>query len=71
MRDELADRPLTEPHPSRLSPDHPGRERILAAHAAAIPGPVTRVELPGAHDLKGQDAAVCEAVVRWLATLGT
>ncbi len=42
----------------------------LAEHAAAIPGPVTRVELPGAHDLKGQDAAVCEAVVRWLATLG-
>jgi len=43
----------------------------LAEHTAVIPGPVTRVELPGAHDLKGQDAAVCEALVAWLATIGT
>ncbi|ARU52093.1 dienelactone hydrolase [Cellulosimicrobium cellulans] len=43
----------------------------LTEHAAAIPGPVTRVELPGAHDLKGQDAAVCDALVAWLATLGS
>jgi predicted alpha/beta-hydrolase family hydrolase len=43
----------------------------LTEHTAAIPGPVTRVELPGAHDLKGQDGAVCEALVAWLATLGT
>lgn len=42
----------------------------LTEHTAAIPGPVTRVELPGAHDLKGQDAAVCEAIVTWLGTLG-
>ncbi|MFI7437098.1 DUF5522 domain-containing protein [Micromonospora haikouensis] len=32
----LAGRPLTEPHPSRLPPDHPHRGRILAAHAAAL-----------------------------------
>ena len=32
----LAPRPLTEPHPSRLPADHPGRERVLAAHAAAL-----------------------------------
>jgi predicted alpha/beta-hydrolase family hydrolase len=41
----------------------------LAEHVAAIPGPATRVELTGAHDLKGKDAAVCEAVVAWLGTL--
>ena len=32
----LADRPLTEPHPSRLSPQHPARAEILAEHAAAL-----------------------------------
>ncbi|MGC4805498.1 DUF5522 domain-containing protein [Micromonospora sp. DT233] len=32
----LAPRALTEPHPSRLPPQHPGRSRILAAHAAAL-----------------------------------
>jgi hypothetical protein len=32
----LADRPLTEPHPSRLPLEHPDRERILAAHADAL-----------------------------------
>ncbi|HEX5595244.1 MAG TPA: DUF5522 domain-containing protein [Micromonosporaceae bacterium] len=32
----LAPRPLDQPHPSRLAPDHPGRGRILAAHAAAL-----------------------------------
>ena len=31
-----ADRPLTEPHPARLAPDHPRRAEILAAHAAAL-----------------------------------
>ncbi|WP_341719685.1 DUF5522 domain-containing protein [Micromonospora sp. FIMYZ51] len=35
-RRRLAARPLTEPHPSRLSPEHPERERILAAHADAL-----------------------------------
>jgi hypothetical protein len=32
----LADRPLTEPHPERLPLDHPGRELVIAAHAAAL-----------------------------------
>jgi hypothetical protein len=32
----LAPRPLTEPHPSRLGPDHPDRAAILAGHAAAL-----------------------------------
>jgi len=31
-----ARRPLTEPHPDRLAPDHPGRAEILAAHAEAL-----------------------------------
>ncbi|KUJ48900.1 MULTISPECIES: DUF5522 domain-containing protein [Micromonospora] len=35
-RRPLAKRPLTEPHPSRLPLEHPERERILAAHAAAL-----------------------------------
>jgi hypothetical protein len=34
--DELADRPLTEPHPSRLPSDHPSRAAILECHAAAL-----------------------------------
>jgi hypothetical protein len=29
-------RPLSEPHRSRLSPNHPGRAAILAAHAEAM-----------------------------------
>jgi hypothetical protein len=32
----VADRPLTEPHPSRLPLDHPRRAAILAAHADAL-----------------------------------
>ncbi len=32
----LADRPLTEPHPSRLAPDHPSRAEILSRHAQAL-----------------------------------
>ncbi|MEU4621500.1 DUF5522 domain-containing protein [Actinoplanes sp. NPDC023801] len=32
----LAPRALTEPHPSRLAPDHPHRAEILASHAAAL-----------------------------------
>ncbi|MGQ0803924.1 MAG: DUF5522 domain-containing protein [Actinomycetota bacterium] len=32
----MAQRPLTEPHPSRLPPDHPRRDEILAAHEAAM-----------------------------------
>ncbi|MGW4467018.1 DUF5522 domain-containing protein [Micromonospora sp. NPDC004704] len=44
----LAPRPLDQPHPSRLAPDHPLRSSILAAHADALaagqagyPDPVT------------------------------
>ncbi len=33
---ELASRPLGEPHPSRLAPDHPFRHEILARHEAAM-----------------------------------
>jgi hypothetical protein len=29
-------RSLTEPHPTRLAPDHPRRDAILAAHATAL-----------------------------------
>lgn len=35
-RNELAERALTEPHPSRLTPDHPRRQAILRAHATAL-----------------------------------
>ncbi|MGW0502044.1 DUF5522 domain-containing protein [Micromonospora sp. NPDC003241] len=35
-RKPLAARPLREPHPSRLSPGHPGRAGIIAAHDAAL-----------------------------------
>ena len=34
--DELADRPLTEPHPERLDRTHPRYDEILARHAAAM-----------------------------------
>jgi hypothetical protein len=32
----LADRPLTQPHPSRLPRSHPAYDQILAAHEAAM-----------------------------------
>jgi hypothetical protein len=32
----LAARPLTDPHPDRLSPDHPDYEAIVRAHAEAL-----------------------------------
>lgn len=35
-KDELAARPLTEPHPSRLPLDAPSRREILSAHEAAL-----------------------------------
>ncbi len=51
-----------------VSGDHDpfGTPDELAAHAAAIPGPVTYVTLPGAHDLRGRDADVADAVADWL-----
>ena len=33
---ELADRPLRQPHPRRLPPDHPQHAAIIAAHDAAL-----------------------------------
>ncbi|MFV2143606.1 alpha/beta family hydrolase [Isoptericola sp. G70] len=43
-----------------------GSPAELAAHTGAIPGLVTRVTLPGAHDVRNQDDAVAEAVADWL-----
>jgi len=34
--EQLADRPLTEPHPDRLAPGRPDYAEILAAHGAAL-----------------------------------
>ncbi len=34
--EQLADRPLTEPHPDRLSPDDPAFARIIRSHTAAL-----------------------------------
>ncbi len=34
--DRLADRGLDQPHPTRLAPDHPRRDEILAAHHHAV-----------------------------------
>ncbi len=36
MADQLSERPLSEPHPSRLAPDTLGYNEILVAHAAAL-----------------------------------
>lgn len=46
-----------------------GTPAELAAHAAAIPGTVTSVTLPGAHDLRGKDDDVAAAVAAWVAAL--
>lgn len=43
-----------------------GTPEELAEHSAAIPGKVTRVALPGAHDLRGKDAEVARAVAAWI-----
>jgi hypothetical protein len=34
--EQLADRPLTEPHVDRLSPDDPAFEQIIRAHTQAL-----------------------------------
>ena len=34
--EQLADRPLTQPHPSRLPTTHPAYDEIIARHAAAM-----------------------------------
>jgi hypothetical protein len=36
MNEPLADRPLTRPHPDRLSADHPSYQEILDRHGAAL-----------------------------------
>jgi hypothetical protein len=36
VADEVADRPLTQPHRDRLALDDPDREQILAVHAKAL-----------------------------------
>lgn len=36
MTDRLADRPLVQPHPSRLDPARPDADAILRAHGAAL-----------------------------------
>jgi len=36
--EKLANRPLTEPHPDRLSPDDPAFPQISRAHADALAG---------------------------------
>lgn len=41
----------------------------LAEHVPAVPGPVTVVHLPGAHDVHGRDGEVAQAVANWVATL--
>jgi predicted alpha/beta-hydrolase family hydrolase len=51
------------------SKDPFGSPDELEAHAAAIPGPVTHVWLPGGHDPRNADEAIAEAVARWLGTL--
>jgi uncharacterized protein len=47
-----------------------GSPEELEAHAAAIPGPVTHVWLPGGHDPRNADGAIAEAIRDWLTSLG-
>jgi hypothetical protein len=35
MREPIADRPLDQPHPDRLSPSHQAYREIIDAHSAA------------------------------------
>jgi len=52
------------------SKDPFGSPDEMEAHAAAIPGPVTFVWLPGGHDPRNADEAIAAAVGDWLTTLG-
>ncbi|TKV58288.1 dienelactone hydrolase [Nakamurella flava] len=47
-----------------------GSPEEFAAHLPAIAGPVTTVWLPGGHDQRRSDPAVCAAVREWLTALG-
>ena len=51
--------------------DQFGTPDELAEHVAAVPGPVTTVTLPGAHDMRGaaREKAVAQAVASWTASL--
>lgn len=46
-----------------------GSPEEFAAHLPSIAGPVTTVWLPGGHDQRRSDGAVCAAVRDWLARL--
>jgi Family of unknown function (DUF5522) len=59
----LAPRPLHEPHPSRLAPDHPHRDRLLVAHAAAL-----AADEPGYAD---PETGLIVLTARFLARRGT
>jgi predicted alpha/beta-hydrolase family hydrolase len=51
--------------------DQFGTPDELAEHVATIPGPVTTVTLPGAHDMRGvaRQESVAQAVASWTASL--
>ncbi|GAB2463117.1 dienelactone hydrolase family protein [Promicromonospora xylanilytica] len=51
--------------------DQFGTPDELAEHVATIPGPVTTVTLPGAHDMRGAERqqAVARAVAEWATSL--
>ena len=45
--EKLANRPLTEPHPDRLSPDDPAFPQIIRAHAERCAAVQTPMSIPG------------------------
>jgi hypothetical protein len=47
--DPLADRPLIQPHPDRLSADHPSHQEILEAHEAALSAGLAMYVDPSSH----------------------
>ena len=47
-----------------------GSPEELEAATAAIPGPVTHVWVPGAHDPKAADGVIADAIAVWLSGLG-
>ncbi len=59
----LAGRPLDRPHPSRLPPDHPRRDEILAAHGRALE--------TGAASYRDPATGWSVLTASWLAARGT
>lgn len=59
----LAGRPLDQPHPSRLAPDHARRDEILAAHRRALE--------TGASDYRDPVTGWSVLTASWLAARGT